>query len=62
MVFVITFAIYFDLDKDPIPPLYESCLNIIPQSFMNSGDYDDPDDYPDLAERLEAYKRELTYQ
>lgn len=23
---------------------------------MDSGDYDDPDDYPDLAERLEAYK------
>lgn len=26
------------------------------QSFFDSGDYDDPDDYPDLAERLEAYK------
>lgn len=25
---------------------------------MDSGDYDDPDDYPDLAERLEAYKSE----
>ena len=28
---------------------------------MDSGDYDDPDDYPDLAERLEAYKSELVY-
>ena len=42
-------------------PLYESCLNVALQSFINSGDYDDPDDYPDLAERLEAYKRELAY-
>lgn len=28
------------------------------QSFVNSGDYDDEDDYPDLNERLEAYKSE----
>ena len=29
---------------------------LIQQSFINSGDYDDEDDYPDLAERVEAYK------
>lgn len=26
---------------------------------MTSGDYDDEEEYPDLAERLEGYKREL---
>lgn len=26
------------------------------QSYINSGDYDDEEDYPDLNERLEAYK------
>ena len=30
------------------------------QSFFNSGDYDDPDDYPDLEDRLEAYKSKYT--
>ena len=33
-------------------------INLL-QSFIDSGDYDDPDDYPDLPERLEAYKSEL---
>ena len=35
-----------------------SCIFFFLQSFVNSGDYDDEDDYPDLNERLEAYKSE----
>lgn len=26
------------------------------QSYINSGDYDDEEEYPDLNDRLEAYK------
>ena len=41
----------------PYLPFMNPVCTIL-QSFINSGDYDDPDDYPDLTERLEAYKRE----
>jgi len=40
------------------------------QSYINSGDYDDEEEYPDLNDRLEAYKsknpandyRHVTYE
>ncbi|KAL9989273.1 hypothetical protein ACROYT_G003806 [Oculina patagonica] len=37
----------------------EKDLDEINKSFVSSGDYDDEDDYPDLNERLEAYKKQF---
>ena len=31
-------------------------MQFLLQSYVDSGDYDDEEDYPDLNERLEAYK------
>ncbi|XP_015755194.1 PREDICTED: allograft inflammatory factor 1-like [Acropora digitifera] len=37
----------------------ENNLDEINRSFISSGDYDDEDDYPDLNERLESYKKQF---
>merc|ERR1712079_831714 len=37
----------------------EQNLDEINKSFFNSGDYDDEEEYPDLNERLEAYKKQF---
>jgi len=37
----------------------EKNLDEINKSFVSSGDYDDEDDYPDLNERLESYKKQF---
>ncbi|CAH3037413.1 unnamed protein product, partial [Pocillopora meandrina] len=37
----------------------ERNLDEINKSFVDSGDYDDEDDYPDLNDRLEGYKKQF---
>ncbi|XP_031560362.1 allograft inflammatory factor 1-like isoform X1 [Actinia tenebrosa] len=37
----------------------EQTLDEINQSFKNSGDYDDEEDYPDLDGKLESYKKQF---
>lgn len=39
--------------------IQEQNLNEINKSYVDSGDYDDEEDYPDLNERLEAYKKQF---
>mmetsp|Transcript_55749 Transcript_55749/g.90842 ORF Transcript_55749/g.90842 Transcript_55749/m.90842 type:complete len:150 (+) Transcript_55749:67-516(+) len=37
----------------------EQNLDEINKSYINSGDYDDEEEYPDLNDRLEAYKKQF---